>query len=415
MSLYVSLMNCFLALVMMIYNWRVNRNSIFLSLLIFFLSSYAITAYFMVEAQDRFWIAIFYAHPAGLWFLPGPLLYFYTRGTLEDKVTLRKSDVWHLLPSLVAIIGVLPYSLQSFEHKLRAADKIIRDFQAPKYIRADWLIPFEINNLIRPCVMIIYTMVCIGMVVKAQKRFSHSALIPAYQWKFSRNWLLILSGILFFASIHSFLISLKYYRYHSTSNNQFSSDVTIQLMGYTLTLLSISLLLFPRVLYGIPRYREKEIAATASDQPVSTKSESYKISTRTQFVDSVRNSKNETDPFQALGERVIQVMKEKKPFLDFDFSLDDLADLLDVPKHHLYYCFQNVLHTKFTRLRTEYRIEHAKKLLTESDLRKITLDSIGQDSGFASKSGFYNTFKAEVGCSPGEFAQAHNRQDISDA
>jgi AraC-like DNA-binding protein len=415
MSLYVSLMNCFLALVMMIYNWRVNRNTIFLSLLIFFLSSYAITAYFLVEAQDRFWIAIFYAHPAGLWFLPGPLLYFYTRGTLEDKVTLRKSDVWHLVPSLVAVIGVLPYSFESFEHKLRAADQIIQDFQAPKYIRADWLIPFEINNLIRPSVMIGYTLVCIGMVLTAQKRFSLSTAIPYNQWKFSRNWLLILSSILLLASIHSLIISIHYYHNHSSSRVQFSGAIYTQLVGFTLTLLSIMLILFPRVLYGIPRSRENELLTTVTDQSAQSKSVPGKIPLQNLSSDKEENTQPETDPFSGLGERVLQLMNEKKPYLKFDFSLNDMAYLLDVPKHHLYYCFQNVLHTKFTRLRTTYRIEHAKKLLTESDLRKITLDSIGQDSGFASKSGFYNTFKAEVGCSPGEFAQAQNRQNASDA
>jgi AraC-like DNA-binding protein len=96
-------------------------------------------------------------------------------------------------------------------------------------------------------------------------------------------------------------------------------------------------------------------------------------------------------------------MKTKQPYLKYEFSLDDLASLLEVPKHHLYYCFRNVLHTKFTRLRTEYRIEHAKRLLNETDLSRTTLDAIGKNSGFSSRSGFYNTFKEELGCSPGEY------------
>lgn len=404
MSLYVSLLNCFLALVMMIYNWRVNRNSIFLSLLILTLSSYSITAHFIIEAQNRFWIAVFFAHPAALWFLPGPLLYLYTRGTLEDNIALRKSDVWHLLPSIVALIGVIPYSLESFDYKLSCADKIIHDFQAPKYIRADWLIPYEINLLIRPSVMIVYTIVCVAMVRRAQKRFSQTATIPFNQWKFSRNWLLILSSILLIASIHSLIISIYYYHNHSPNRHQFNGNTYAQLIGLTLTLFSVILILFPRVLYGIPRSRENNIHAAATRQPLHVKP----LPNREPSTLREENIQPEADPFAGLGERVLEIMNEKKPYLNAHFSLNDLADLLDVPKHHLYYCFQNVLHTKFTRLRTEYRIAHAKKLLTESDLRNITLDSIGQDSGFASKSGFYNTFKAEVGCSPGEFADTHN-------
>ena len=112
------------------------------------------------------------------------------------------------------------------------------------------------------------------------------------------------------------------------------------------------------------------------------------------------------DPFDALSERMMAWMEAQKPYLDQDFSLESLADQLEVPKHHLYYCFRNILKTKFTTLRTQYRIEHAKQLLKEADLRSITLDAIGLASGFASRSGFYKTFKEEVGCSPGEFMEA---------
>jgi AraC-like DNA-binding protein len=115
------------------------------------------------------------------------------------------------------------------------------------------------------------------------------------------------------------------------------------------------------------------------------------------------------DPFAELADLVLKVMAEKQPYLSLDFSLEDLAELLQVPKHHLYYCFQNHLHTKFTRLRTKFRVEHAKQLLTELDLGQITIDAVGRNSGFASKTNFYTIFKAEVGISPGEFAQANNR------
>jgi AraC-like DNA-binding protein len=63
------------------------------------------------------------------------------------------------------------------------------------------------------------------------------------------------------------------------------------------------------------------------------------------------------------------------------------------------------MHTKFTRLSTDYRIEYAKQLLLEIDLRTSTVDVVGRKSGFPSRSSFYNTFKEEVGCSPGEYVE----------
>jgi hypothetical protein len=68
MLLYISLLNCFLALLMLVFNWRKNRNVLFLSLLILLISIYTITFQFIVVDQSRFWAAIFYANLAPLWY-----------------------------------------------------------------------------------------------------------------------------------------------------------------------------------------------------------------------------------------------------------------------------------------------------------------------------------------------------------
>jgi AraC-like DNA-binding protein len=126
---------------------------------------------------------------------------------------------------------------------------------------------------------------------------------------------------------------------------------------------------------------------------------------------SLQGDDMDGDPFSGLADRIHEVMEEKKPFLKEDFSLEDLATLLDVPKHHLYYSFRNILQTRFTSLRTEFRITYAKKILLEADLRMITLDALGKKCGFASRSAFYKTFKQEVGCSPGEYLERFRNND----
>lgn len=413
MSLYVILLNCFLSAVMLFNNWRVNRNSIFLSLLIIFLSSYCISYYFLIENQNRFWIAVFFGHPAPLWLLGGPLLFLYTRGTLEDKFKLRRYDLLHLIPSLISLVGIFPYIISPFESKLLIADSIIKDLQSAKRININWLIPSDVNLLIRPSLMIIYSILSIRKVWMAQRRFPKSS-IPYSQWEFSRKWLLLLSVIMILVSMQSFAVSFYYCLDLYENRMQVSSNIFMHLLEYTLTLLSMTIIFFPQVLYGMPRSGKKTVPATQTEESSVTDNEQAEAPPVDTAFNLVKENRIEQDPFNDLAERVLAVMNEKKPYLDRDFSLDDLAALLDIPKHHLYYCFQNVLHTKFTRMRTGYRIEHAKQLLAEADLRKVTLDSVGRESGFASTSAFYHTFKAEVGCSPGEFAQANNHSSGSD-
>jgi AraC-like DNA-binding protein len=88
-----------------------------------------------------------------------------------------------------------------------------------------------------------------------------------------------------------------------------------------------------------------------------------------------------------------------------------MAEMLDVPRHHLYYCFKNILQKKFVTLRTEYRIREAKKRLLEADLKETTMDAIGRECGFSSHSSFYRVFTEQTGCSPGEYVERNQPLD----
>lgn len=180
------------------------------------------------------------------------------------------------------------------------------------------------------------------------------------------------------------------------------------LSGFALILIPVSLIVFPQVLYGIPRtvakimptYTEAEMTEDVR-LAVSKGNETVKTQ-----ISHVSEGENELDPFYDLGERILQVMDEKKPYLDLDFDLDDLVEMLRTPKYHVYYCLKNVLNKKFTKLRMEYRIEYAKKELQEVDLKSMTIEAVGRNSGFATPSVFFNSFKNEVGCTPTEYLQS---------
>lgn len=295
MSVYISLLSCFLALIMMVYNWKVNRNTIFLGLLIFFLASYAITGHVLVHDQSRFWMAIFYAHPAPFWYLPGPLLYLYARGTLEDRFRLQKLDFLHLVPFFLSAVGLFPYLISPFDEKLKFADAIIKDLQAPRYIQTNWILSFEANLLLRPLLMIVYSIVCMVMVARAEKKFSYSPSIPRSQWEFSRKWLLLLSSLLIIVSIPSLLLSIYYSSDYSISNIDIQNSSISDAVGYTLLLLPVILIIFPQILYGIPRVKSKAVKLS-NDSEVEIVSNSISQSEIQAPVNYAKDGKLETDP-----------------------------------------------------------------------------------------------------------------------
>jgi AraC-like DNA-binding protein len=403
--LYIILLNCFLAIIIFAYNWRINRNSVFLTLLILFFSSYVFTYYTTIVQQSRFWIALAYANPSPLWYLTGPCLYFYVRGNLEDRIHFRKYDILHLIPFFVTFIGMFPYFITSFEYKLQMADAIIRDINYPRDHSPNWIIPFQTGLILRPAVMILYCIFSIVAIIRFSFSTENLLAVPENQWRFSRNWMLLLCAVFIITSFSSLLISVQYTVNEQITLQQMNGNAISLTLSITLLMFPVLLIVFPQILYGLPRNTlwQRHIAYG--------KPNAAEMGQRTESILATKYAAGEVpdvDPLRELSKRLLKTMDEKKPYLNPEFSLDDLADLLEVPKHHLYYCFQNVLHTKFTRLRTAYRIEYAKRLLEKSDLRKITLDAVGQQSGFATNSGFYKTFKAEVGCAPGTYAEKHN-------
>jgi AraC-like DNA-binding protein len=99
-------------------------------------------------------------------------------------------------------------------------------------------------------------------------------------------------------------------------------------------------------------------------------------------------------------------MNDQRPWLAHDFSMDDLGKILDVPRHHVYYCFSNILKTRFTRLRAECRVRHAQSLIENGGTQEKTLEAIGLESGFSSRGTFMATFREVTGMTPGDYLRS---------
>ncbi len=96
-----------------------------------------------------------------------------------------------------------------------------------------------------------------------------------------------------------------------------------------------------------------------------------------------------------------KVMIKNQFHKDTNIKLSDIAKELQISSHKLSQLLNDNLGKSFALFINEYRIEEAKKLLKENN--QFTLESIGYESGFSSKSTFYATFKKIIGQTPAEF------------
>ena len=98
-----------------------------------------------------------------------------------------------------------------------------------------------------------------------------------------------------------------------------------------------------------------------------------------------------------------RLMTEEQRFKDPALKLQDLASALQISPHLLSQFLNENLGKRFSEFVNEHRIEAACKLLrTEHNL---SLEGVGRDVGFRSKSSFYNAFKKIHGITPLQYTR----------
>lgn len=392
-SLFITILTLILSVILLIFNWRTNKNVLFLAFFFFIFSTYGLSHYAIVYSGSPFWIAIFYAHFSPLWLLLGPLLYFYFRGTLTDKQGLSWKDSWHFIPAIIHVINISPYLFQTFSAKLETGKILVENLNNLKILRDFLLYAPTFSNVERMVLLIAYSLYLFKLLIKFAPAKQSFKNIPYNQYIFTYRWLIILNTIVFLIVINFSLLVL--YLIKAEINITMMNAQPMYLStGIAFLMLPVSLLCLPQILYGIPTL----ISRPAIKEKSTKKSGRRSAKTVTVISDT-------EDPFNALAQQIQEYLEQGKPYLNPDFSLSNISIDLKVPQHHLSYCFNNILKIKFTKLRNQLRIAHAKELLLNGSADDFSIDGIGRESGFASRSHFYSAFKSETGFTPNEFLQ----------
>ena len=96
-------------------------------------------------------------------------------------------------------------------------------------------------------------------------------------------------------------------------------------------------------------------------------------------------------------------MADEKPYLNPEFRLLDLMQILPMNRTYLSNFINGEYGCNFYQYVTNYRMEEAKRLMREHPDMKL-LD-VAEKSGFASAATFSRTFAKEEGCSPTEWTK----------
>jgi AraC-like DNA-binding protein len=389
MLLYVTLSTIVIALFLLANNYGKNKHAICVSLFLCIVSLYGLTHYFVLFGQSPFWLAVFYNHFTPLYLLLGPLLLFYVRGVLYDTECISKSDLLHGIPALIQFIGILPYLMSPFNKKIEYANQIIENFNSIIHLNLNLFYTADISFLIRVSGFLIYILYCMYLLKKKIPQIKQQKLVPKKQFALSLLWLWVLVSCSLVITLY--LLAMTMLSFTSSPKEAFDSVYWMHLVsGIAFFVMTFALLLMPEILYGMPRKHE----AISSLQDKSSQ-ESGPI---------IELKYEQENPMIELTKRVLNYMENDKPYLDPNFSIATLAINLQVPQHHISYCINAIMKTSFYKLRAKYRVNHAITLLENDTKLLLTMEAIGERSGFTTRSNFYKTFKEIVGQTPLEYS-----------
>ena len=108
-----------------------------------------------------------------------------------------------------------------------------------------------------------------------------------------------------------------------------------------------------------------------------------------------------TSEFEKLNEKLIRLMEEENLYRNPELNLELLAKALSVSRHLLSQLLNDNLNKNFHQFINDYRVREACELLRENG--HYSIEAIGNEVGFHSRSSFFSSFKRLKGMTPAAY------------
>ena len=120
-----------------------------------------------------------------------------------------------------------------------------------------------------------------------------------------------------------------------------------------------------------------------------------------------KSKKIEAEKVQGLKQDLDQLMEKDKLYTTPNLKIDDLASQLNISVNLLSQLINDNLGQNFATFINAYRIHEAQRLLLSKEHTHLSIEAIGYEVGFNSKSAFYTAFKKHLSMTPVAFRKRH--------
>ena len=112
------------------------------------------------------------------------------------------------------------------------------------------------------------------------------------------------------------------------------------------------------------------------------------------------------DSLEELMKNIDDYMQRSEPFIDTELTIIDFAKELDAHPKRISTAINIICHQNFNAYVNQFRIRKAEKLLEDPEYGQLSVEGIGNEVGFHSKSAFYSAFKKFTGTTPSKYKES---------
>lgn len=408
MKQYIELLSALIVIlsaIMLVYNWRLNRNILYLSLYLCFFAIEMAISKLVFFGGDLHLYTILSNHFTPLYTLRAPMLFFFVRGMVQDDHRLRVKDLWHVAPFLLHVLMIIPYLFIPFSEKLIIHEQLMRNHQFYLEYNFEYFYPHYWNHYFRSAQMVFYLLISFRLIFRFHD--SHREVFNSIPniYKVNYRWLIVfLTTISLFAFLHV-LVQLEFFVLVGMGSVDEQRHTLLSIGLYLYLIVPLMMIAYPNLLYGFPRLSSYVEQFAAIDMSENTATDDVSLLNESGFELTVSKSsempthRSANVDLVALGKLIETHMEKDKPFLDKKFQIHNLSLALNVPMHHIRVCFTENFRTDFTEYKNRFRVQHAINLLLQQH-DDLSIEGVGASSGFASNSNFYAAFKSVTGMTP---------------
>ena len=301
-------------------------------------------------------------------FLGAPLLFLYIRTLITGRSGSGKKDLLHFIPFSLSFLYLTPFYFQSGEAKLISIGSYFDFWQRWSYVRSTTLI----------VQVIIYLSLIALMLAAFSRRLKRQTSVADKSALFQVRFMLATITCVWVIGSLKFMFTTLYPAYNTATVDLLvpaSLSVFVYAMGYIGLRRPEALTGMEEVPAPPPRYEKSTLTLERSDTYL---------------------------------QRLLDLMKTEKPYLDGDLTLQKLAKALAISPHHLSQTINEQLNQNFFDFINAYRIEEAKRMLLDPAKKHYSILAVSEEVGFNSKSAFNTAFKKHVSMTPSEFRKIAN-------